>query len=231
MTEPTDEPDSKPGSNNDAPPGVTADPGDDNIDETDATTDDTTNATLTDDERTGPTGPATKTDGSEPNTDLVDRPTNDEAAEAAATMVNLRNEGKPVKAESAVRVTRSSTRAAAERTATQERRELCLARRASGGRTDSVGSIRGASRAVGTGMGVFGGGGGGGGLAKPETSMTAAGVVGVLGNLTLGEDVDPSGRRGKSVQSYWPFHCLFQSRGCRPSSAFLSWARILPSFD
>lgn len=59
---------------------------------------------MAEDEQADSTEPADTTDGGEPSADLADETANDGAAEAVATMVNLRNVGKPVKVEPAVRV-------------------------------------------------------------------------------------------------------------------------------
>lgn len=115
--------------------------------------------------------------------------------EAAATIVNLWNLGKPAKAEPTVRVTHSGARAAAERAAAQERRDRRLAKRVSEERTGGLGSARRVPQAVSTGTSVFIG------TAKPEARMAAAEVAGVPSNLTLEKDIRPNGREGKYVQS------------------------------
>lgn len=119
MTRPKGVSDLQPRSDNGAPLGVTTDPGDGPIDEADTTTSDAANATVTGGGQVVAAEPATVTDGNETTTDLADEPANDEAVEAAVTMVDLQNERKAAKTEPAVRVTRSSARAAAERTAAQ----------------------------------------------------------------------------------------------------------------
>lgn len=112
-------------------------------------------------------------------------------------------------------VTRSSARAAAERVATQEWRDLRVARRSTEERAGDSNSTRRPPPVVGTGTGVFVG------TAKAEAHRTAAGVVGVPSNPTADEwgDVCPSGREGKYVQSYWAFLCLLNPRTNRPSLA------------
>lgn len=130
MTRHKDKPVPPPDGDDNAPSGVTVDPGDGGTDEAGEAVENTANATSVEHQQVSPAEPATAAGDDESKEDLADELANDEAAEVAATMVGSRNAEESSKSKTTVRFTRSSARAADERVAAQEQCNLRLDRRA-----------------------------------------------------------------------------------------------------